>query len=88
MTLKFNKTFLKDGELIVKDLPFKKGTMINAEITITPVNQTKSKKFTGMDLANSDIVGIWENKLIKDSVEFTNEHRANATLRTFDDVTS
>ena len=52
------------------------------EIMIEPIIPKKRKKYlTGKELANSDVVGIWEDRGITDSVEYVNKLRRKIQRR-------
>lgn len=79
--IRFKKTVEKDGEIILKDLPYKKGQNVEM-ILISDPSQSSQKKLTGARLLNSGLVGLWKNREdITDSLDFARALRDKAQRR-------
>ncbi len=67
----------KDGEVMVRGLPFHKGE----EIEVILLQTTKKKKLTAKQLLNSSIIGLWEERDINDSPIYARKLREQAQQR-------
>ncbi|MBM2814328.1 MAG: hypothetical protein HW421_1090 [Ignavibacteria bacterium] len=79
--IKFSSIIKKNGELLINNPSFRKGVHFEAVILIDKPMEKNNIKFTGKDLIKSDIVGMWKDRNIIDSVEYTNALRSKVTKR-------
>jgi hypothetical protein len=82
--VKMKKKIKNDGELILTNLPYKKGQ--NIELIILKNNafedEEKKSKLTAKKILKSKIVGLWKNRDdITDSVNYAEKLRKNAQFR-------
>ena len=74
------KSVEKDGELVLTDLPIRRGEEV--EVTIETKPSGRRRQMTAADLLHSDIVGMWKDrKDIGDSSEFARQLREKAQRR-------
>jgi hypothetical protein len=76
-----NKIIEKDGEISLKDLPVKKGQHVEMVILLEGSGKPKKKFMTAKDLLNSDLIGMWKDRDIKDSVAYARQLREEAQTR-------
>ena len=79
--IKFSSTIFKNGELLLKDFNFKKGDMVESIIIFNDFKNNNNSYLTGKQLANSEVVGIWSDRNIKDSTVYANILRNQAEQR-------
>ncbi len=80
--IRIEQVVRKDGEIIVKDLPFKRGQTV--EVIIIPQHSDKSsrKTLTAGQLRKSGIIGLWKDRQdIQDSASYARELRERAQIR-------
>jgi hypothetical protein len=71
----------KDGEILLSGLPFHHGE----EVEITVQTDQDRHVLTARELANSEIVGLWENRTdVPDSPEYARQLREQAQVRRSD----
>lgn len=74
-------TIKKNGSLNIKNLPFKKGQRVEIILLPEEIVRYTQRFLTGKELTQSDIVGLWKNRRITDSVEYSCKLRAKAEKR-------
>jgi type III secretory pathway lipoprotein EscJ len=79
--IKINKIIEKDGEISLKDLPVKKGQHVEMVILLKSSGKPKKRFMTARDLLNSDLIGMWKDRDIKDSVAYARQLREEAQTR-------
>lgn len=80
--MKIKKTLEKDGEIVLKGLPFRKGQRVELIVLSGPSEQAAPRGITGAELLNSGLVGIWKDRDdIGDSSEFARKLRAKVESR-------
>ena len=60
--IRFHQVVKKDGELLVTDLPCKRGEAV--EVIILPASDTGPPRFprTARQLCDSELVGLWKDR--------------------------
>jgi hypothetical protein len=77
--IRVHKIIEKDGELVVADLPYKKGQPV--EVIVLPEPQD-SGHLTAKRLLTSDLIGLWEDrKDVSDSTAYARTLRERAQQR-------
>ena len=72
----------KDGELVVKNLPCKKGQTVEMILIVQPRSNGKKHRMTAKALLRSQLVGLWsERRNIKDSPAYARMLRTKAQRR-------
>ncbi len=80
--LKLNKKLKKDGEILLRDIPFHKGEEVEIIILSTSDKKDAGEISSAHKLAQSSIVGIWkERDDINDSAEYARSLRKRAETR-------
>ena len=79
--IRINKLVEKDGEISLKDLPVKKGQQVEMIILLKTPDKPKKRFMTARDLLNSDLIGMWKDRDIKDSVAYARQLREQAQNR-------
>jgi len=78
--IQLHKTVEKDGEILVTDLPYKKGESV--EIILMPEDKSKKRLLTADQLLNSGLIGIWKDREdIGDSAVYARKLREQAQKR-------
>ncbi len=78
--LRLYLTVQKNGELMLTGLPCQKGQRVET-ILLFPAPTKTAKKLTGKELAMSELVGLWKDRNITDSVAYAQELRHQAQTR-------
>lgn len=80
--MRIEKTLEKDGEIVLKGLPYRKGEKVELIVLSGPSEQQEPRGMTAEDLLNSGLVGMWKDrKDIGDSSEFARKLRARVEKR-------
>jgi len=79
--IRINKLVEKDGEISLTDLPVRKGQQVEMVILLKTPDKPKKKIMTARDLLNSDLIGMWKDRDIKDSVAYARQLREQAQNR-------
>ncbi|MBI2843505.1 MAG: hypothetical protein HYX78_08905 [Armatimonadetes bacterium] len=80
--VKVSGVFKKDGEIVVKGLPFKKGQHVEMIIFEESAAMAAGRTFTADELLNSGLIGLWADRDdIGDSVEFARKLREQSHRR-------
>ena len=70
----------RDGELVLTDLPWRKGQRVELILLAEPAAGPRRKAMTARDLLESGLVGLWkEREDIGDSSEFARRLRDQCT---------
>ncbi len=69
----------RSGRISISNLPFKRGQRV--EMIMSPEQESDKKFITGKELAQSEIVGLWKKRRIKDSVKYSQMLRREAERR-------
>ena len=78
--IRVNQIVTKDGEVVVKDLPYKKGQHLT--MLIEPVVPSSRPRLTVRQLRQSGLIGLWKDrKDIQDSAVFARQLRDKAQTR-------
>ena len=77
--LRLHKVLTKDGEIVVKDLPYKKGDAV--EVILLPKREI-SRPLTVRELRESGLIGMWKDRDdITDGASFARRLREQAQRR-------
>ena len=79
--LRLYLTAQQDGQVTLTGLPCKKGQRVEAIVLIENLPETPKTYLTGQQLAQSEIVGLWKERNISDSVEYARQLRQEAQER-------
>lgn len=72
----------KDGELLLTDLPCKKGQSVEVIVLSEPLVPAKPPRLTAKQLLESGLVGLWwDREDITDSVAYARQLREEAQRR-------
>ena len=80
--IRIKKIIENDGEIILKELPYKKGENIEMILYSDPSFKLNRPILSAKQLLDSGVIGIWKNrKDIKDSAFFARKLREKAQIR-------
>ena len=82
--IRLNTTIQKDGEIFLKELPWKKGQKIEVILLIqsSPSKDPNSTNVKANQLLESELVGIWEKREdLENSSSFARQLREKAQNR-------
>jgi hypothetical protein len=72
--LRFHKLIEKDGQMVLTDLPCKKGQEVELILLLEPYPSSSGK--TAKDMLHSDLVGLWKDRSdIGNSVAYARQLR-------------
>jgi hypothetical protein len=72
----------ENGELVVRDLPFRKGQHIEIIVLAEPDRQAESRALTATALLESGLVGLWKDRGdIGDAATYARQLREQAQHR-------
>jgi hypothetical protein len=78
--IRVQQVVTKDGEIVVKDLPYKKGQHVT--LLIEPVIAPPRPRLTVRQLRQSGLIGLWQDRAdIQDSSIFARQLRDKAQTR-------
>ena len=78
--IRVQQVVTKDGEIVVKDLPYKKGQYVT--LLIEPVVTPPRPRLTVRQLRQSGLIGLWKDREdIQDSTVFARQLRDKAQTR-------
>lgn len=80
-TIHIQTTVERDGEMYLSNLPLKRGQVVELQIHVA-AGENDVPKMTAQQLAESDIVGLWQDRHdVGDSLSFARHLRAQAQQR-------
>jgi hypothetical protein len=80
--IRIEKILEKDGEIILKGLPYRKGQKVELIVLGGVPNETEPQGIPASDLLKSGLVGMWKNRDdIRDSSEFARKLRTRVEKR-------
>lgn len=80
--IKIEKTLEKDGEIVLKGLPYRKGQKVELIVLSGVSTETKPLGIPASELLKSGLVGLWKGREdIGDSSEFARKLRARVEKR-------
>lgn len=80
--VRLHRVIEKDGELLITDLPCKKGQHVEIIVLPEPPTLPQTPRLTAKQLLESDVVGLWQDREeITDSVAFARQLREAAQQR-------
>jgi hypothetical protein len=72
----------KDGEIVITDLPCKKGQAVEMIILLEPMAVSGHSQSTARHLLQSELVGLWKDRQdIEDSATYARQLREQAQRR-------
>lgn len=75
-TIRLHKLIEKDGQIMLKDLPFKKGQSIEMIVLIDSNDKSAKRRLTARKLRTSSLIGLWKDREdITDSAEYARQLR-------------
>lgn len=80
--IRVRKTVEKDGEIVLTDLPLKKGQRVHIVVESEPIEGFCPQGITAQDLLDSGLVGMWADRQdIGDSLHFSRQLREKVERR-------
>ncbi len=80
--MRLHRIMEKDGELLITDLPCKKGQHVEVIVLPEPPTLPQSPQLTAKQLLESDIIGLWQDREdVTDSAAFARQLREQAQQR-------
>lgn len=81
--IRLHRVVEKDGEIYIKDLPFKKGQQVEMILFVEPSSaMPNGTHSTARQLLNSRLVGLWKDrKDVTDSADYARQLREKAQRR-------
>jgi hypothetical protein len=80
--VRLHRVIEKDGELLITDLPCKKGQRVEVIVLPEPPAAPQPPRLTAKRLLESGLVGLWQDrKDITDSAEYARQLREEAQRR-------
>ncbi|HEV8716966.1 MAG TPA: hypothetical protein VGX03_29620 [Candidatus Binatia bacterium] len=80
--VRLHKVLEKDGELLLTDLPCKKGQRVEIIVLPEPPIPPQPHRFTAKQLLKSEVVGLWQDREdIADSAAYARQLREEAQRR-------
>lgn len=80
--LRLNTIIKKDGEIVMRGLPYKKGEQVEMILLAQPATKHKRHALTSRQLRRSALIGMWKDRDdIKDSAVFARQLREEAQTR-------
>jgi len=76
--IRLHKLIEKDGQITLKDLPFKKGQSIEMIVLLDSNDKSGTQPLTANKLRTSGLIGLWKDREdITDSAEYARQLREN-----------
>jgi len=80
--IRLHKLVEKDGQIMLKNLPFKKGQSIEMIVLIDSNDKSTAQPLTARKLRTSGLIGLWKDRDdISDSAEYARQLREMAQNR-------
>jgi hypothetical protein len=80
--VRLHRIMEKDGELLITDLPCKKGQHVEIIVLPEPPRLPQPPRLTAKQLLESDAVGLWQDREdVTDSAAFARQLREEAQQR-------
>jgi len=80
--VRLQRVIEKDGELLLTDLPCKKGQRVEVIVLQEPPTLPQLSRLTAKQLLESDVIGLWQDREeITDSAVFARQLREEAQQR-------
>lgn len=81
-TIRIQKVVEKDGEILMKGLPCKKGQHVELILLIEPSGISEQLHITADRLCRSGLIGLWKDRMdIADSTVYARQLREKAQSR-------
>lgn len=81
-TIRVQQVVAKDGEVLVRGIPCKKGQLVEIIVLPRPLKTTPRSYLTVRQLRQSGLIGLWKDRDdIKDSVAYSRRLREQAQKR-------
>jgi hypothetical protein len=80
--VRLHRIIEKDGELLITDLPCKKGQQVEVIVLTEPPATSQPSRLTAKRLLESGVVGLWQDRTdIADSAAYARQLRETAQRR-------
>ena len=80
--VRVQQVIAKDGEVIVRDMPYKKGQLVEIIVLSQPSASIPQSRLTVRQLRQSGLIGLWkEREDIQDSAAYARRLREQAQKR-------
>ena len=80
--VRVQQVIAKDGEVIVRDMPYKKGQLVEIIILSQPSASIPQSRLTARQLRQSGLIGLWKERGdIQDSAAYARRLREQAQKR-------
>jgi hypothetical protein len=80
--IRFEQVIEKDGEIIMKGLPFKKGQHVELIFLTEPHDASRQNRIPSNFLRSSKLIGLWKDREdIVDSADYARQLRERAQSR-------
>ena len=80
--IRVQKTFIKNGEVVLTDLPYKKGQAVEIILLLQSTRNTSCPRLTVRQLRQSGLIGLWKDRNdIRDSSAYARQLREQAQKR-------
>ncbi len=80
--IRLHKLIEKDGQIMLKNLPFKKGQCVEMIVLVDSNDKSAVQPLTAKKLRTSDLIGLWKDREnIIDSTEYARQLRETAQNR-------
>jgi hypothetical protein len=80
--IRVQQVIAKDGEILVKGIPYKKGQVVEVILLAQPLKTTPRSYMTVRQLRQSGLIGMWQDRDdIQDSATYARRLREQAQKR-------
>ena len=80
--IRFHQVIAEDGEVVITDLPYKKGQAVEIILLLQPTRITPRSRLTVRQLRQSGLIGLWKDRNdIRDSAVYARRLREQAQKR-------
>jgi hypothetical protein len=80
--IRLHQLIEKDGQIILNNLPFKKGQSIEMIVLVDSNDKSAAQTLTAKKLRTSGLIGLWKDRDdIKNSAEYARQLRETAQNR-------
>ena len=80
--IRVHQVIAEDGEVVITDLPYKKGQAVEIILLLQPTKITPRSRLTVRQLRQSGLIGLWKDRNdIRDSAVYARRLREQAQKR-------
>ena len=80
--IRIHQVIAEDGEVVITDLPYKKGQAVEIILLLQPTKITPRSRLTVRQLRQSGLIGLWKDRNdIRDSAVYARRLREQAQKR-------